>query len=78
VAVPLGALSDKGKDAGVWVFDEKTSTVTFRPVRIDQIGNETAILSSGVALGERIVALGAHLLHDGQRVRVSDVQASLP
>lgn len=77
-AVPLGALSDEGKQAGVWVFDEKTSTVAFRTVRIDQVGAETAILSSGVSVGERIVALGAHLLHDGQRVRISDVQASLP
>jgi RND family efflux transporter MFP subunit len=77
-AVPLGALRDEGKQAGVWVFDEKTSTVTLRPVRIDQVGAETAILSSGVSVGERIVALGAHLLHDGQRVRVGDVQASLP
>ncbi len=77
-AVPLGALSDEGEEAGVWVFDEKTSTVTFRPVRIDQVGAETAILSSGVSVGERIVALGAHLLHDGQRVRIRDAQASLP
>jgi RND family efflux transporter MFP subunit len=77
-AVPLGALRDEGQQAGVWVFDEKTSTVAFRPVRIDQVGAETAILSSGVSVGERIVALGAHLLHEGQRVRVGDVQASLP
>jgi RND family efflux transporter MFP subunit len=77
-AVPLGALRDEGKDAGVWVFDDKTSTVSFRPVRIDQVGAETAVLSSGVSVGERIVALGAHLLHEGQRVRTSDAQASLP
>ena len=77
-AVPLGALSDEGQQAGVWVFDEQTSTVAFRPVRIDQVGAESAILSSGVSVGERIVALGAHLLHDGQRVRISDAQASLP
>jgi RND family efflux transporter MFP subunit len=77
-AVPLGALRDEGKEAGVWVFDEKTSSVAFRPVRIDQVGAETAILSSGVSVGERIVALGAHVLHDGQRVRINDAQASLP
>jgi len=77
MAVPLGALSDEGKGAGVWVFDEKTSSVTFRPVRIDQVGVETAVLGSGVSAGERIVALGAHLLHDGQRVRINDAQASL-
>lgn len=77
-SVPLGALTDEGKEAGVWIFDEKTSTVTFRPVRIDQLGVETAILGSGVSVGERIVALGAHLLHDGQQVRAADAQASLP
>jgi RND family efflux transporter MFP subunit len=77
-SVPLGALTDEGKAAGVWVFDEKTSTVTFRPVQIDQLGVETAVLSSGVSVGERIVALGAHLLHDGQQVRAADAQASLP
>jgi len=77
-SVPLGALTDEGKAAGVWVFDDKTSTVTFRPVQVDQLGVETANLSSGVSVGERIVALGAHLLHDGQQVRVADAQASLP
>jgi len=77
-SVPLGALTDEGKGSGVWVFDAKTSTVTFRPVRIDQLGAETAILGSGLSVGEQIVALGAHLLHDGQRVRTAEAEASLP
>jgi len=77
-SVPLGALTDKGQGSGVWVFDGKTSTVTFRPVRIDQLSAETAILSSGLSVGDQIVALGAHLLHDGQQVRTSTDQASLP
>jgi RND family efflux transporter MFP subunit len=77
-SVPLGALTDEGQGSGVWVLDAKTSTVTFRPVRIDQLGAETAVLSSGVSVGEQIVALGAHLLHDGQLVRTSTAQASLP
>jgi hypothetical protein len=77
-AVPLGALTDEGKDSGVWILDGKTSTVTFRPVQIDQLGAETAVLRSGISVGERIVALGAHLLHEGQRVRTDDAQASLP
>jgi RND family efflux transporter MFP subunit len=77
-AVPLGALADEGKGAGVWIFDDKTSTVAFRHVEIRELGNETAILGGGVAIGERIVALGAHLLHQGQRVRVAEDQAGLP
>lgn len=77
-SVPLGALTDTGEGPGVWVFDEKTSTVTFRSVRISQLGAETAVLKSGVSVGERIVALGAHLLHEGQQVRAMETQASLP
>jgi RND family efflux transporter MFP subunit len=77
-SVPLGALTDEGQGSGVWVYDGKAATVTFRPVRIDQLGAETAILGSGLAVGEQIVALGAHLLHEGQRVRTADAQASLP
>ncbi|WP_374650514.1 efflux RND transporter periplasmic adaptor subunit [Dongia sp.] len=77
-SVPLGALIDEGNETGVWILDDKSSTVTFRPVRIDQLGAETAVLNSGIATGERVVALGAHLLHEGQRVRTSDFQAGRP
>lgn len=81
-SVPLGALTDEGSGPGVWVLDPKTSTVAFRPVRIDRLGAETAILGAGLSVGEAIVALGAHLLHDGQPVRTDSTaggaQASLP
>lgn len=77
-SVPLGALTDEGSETGVWILDDKTSTVTFRPVRIDQLGDETAVLSGGISVGEHVVALGAHLLHEGQSVRTSDSQASRP
>jgi RND family efflux transporter MFP subunit len=76
--VPLGALRDEGNGAGVWIFDAKSSTVAFRQVQIRQLGAETAILSDGISVGEQIVALGAHLLHEGQRVRVAADQAGLP
>lgn len=76
--VPLGALRDEGQGAGVWILDGKTSTVSFRRVEVRQLGAETAILSSGVSVGEQIIALGAHLLHEGQRVRVAADQAALP
>ncbi|HWU80579.1 MAG TPA: efflux RND transporter periplasmic adaptor subunit, partial [Caulobacter sp.] len=66
---PLSAIHDSGKGPGVWVIDPKTSTVNWRPVRVSAIGEETAVLSGGLNRGERFVALGAHLLHQGQRVR---------
>lgn len=70
LAAPLSALHDAGKGPGVWVVDAKTSTVNWRPVQVASIGQETAILSDGLRPGERFVALGAHMLHQGQRVRL--------
>jgi RND family efflux transporter MFP subunit len=66
--VPIGALHDNGKSTGLWVLDPATSSVSFRTVQVRGLAAETAVVS-GVHSGERIVALGAHLLHEGERVR---------
>jgi RND family efflux transporter MFP subunit len=75
-AVPLGAITDEGKGPGVWVLDGGTSVVSFRPVQIAEFGGESVILGGGVRVGETIVALGGHLLHDGQSVRSIDGQVA--
>lgn len=70
--VPLGAIRDVGKGPGVWVIrNGKQPSVTWRPVRIAALGEETATITSGLKAGERIVAMGAQLLHDGEPVRVA-------
>jgi RND family efflux transporter MFP subunit len=71
-AVPLGAITDEGKGPGVWVLDGSTSAVSFRPVQITEFGGESVILGAGVRVGETIVALGGHFLHEGQSVRTND------
>ena len=71
--VPLGALYDNGKSSGVWVVDPHSSSVSLRAVQVRRLAEETAIVS-GVNAGERVVALGAHLLHQGERVRLADDQ----
>jgi RND family efflux transporter MFP subunit len=75
VEVPLGALYDNGRSSGVWVVDAQSSSpsfraVAFRAVRVRRVAEETAIVS-GVDAGEHVVALGAHLLHDGDRVQIA-------
>ena len=54
------------------MLDGSTSAVSFRPVRIAEFGGESVILGDGVRVGETIVALGGHFLHEGQRVRTHD------
>jgi len=69
--VPLGALYDDGKSNGVWVVDPHSSSVLLRTVQVRRLAREIAVVS-GVESGERVVALGAHLLHQGERVRLVD------
>lgn len=75
--VPIGSITDRGRGPGVWVFDEKSSTVSFHAVQVLRLGEEDAIVSNGLRPGEQIVALGAHLLNEGQQVRVADQKASI-
>jgi len=70
VEAPIGAIYDAGKGPGVWIVDPKSSTVQWRPVRVAALTAETATISGGLNGGERFVALGAQLLHQGQKVRV--------
>src|SRR5437879_4969530 len=70
VLVPVGAVYDRGSGPGVWVVDDK-SEVKFRSVQIASIGQEEVVVSRGVDAGEKVVALGAHLLHEGQVVNAA-------
>ncbi len=69
VQLPVGAIHDRGSGPGVWIVDEK-SEVKFRSVQIASVGREEIVVSHGVDAGEKVVALGAHLLHEGQAVNV--------
>lgn len=73
VAVPVGAILDDGSRTGVWVISGATSTVKFTPVEIKRIGEDTAFIT-GIAIGEKVVALGAHLLENGATVRIASQQ----
>jgi RND family efflux transporter MFP subunit len=72
VEVPLSAITDEGKGTGVWIYNDDSSTISFKKVEIASLTSETAIIKSGIALNDKIIALGAHFLHEGQKVRLSD------
>jgi RND family efflux transporter MFP subunit len=75
--VPIASIIDRGNGPGVWELNTKTSTVSFRPVKVLRLGDEDAVLADGVKPGEEVVALGAHLLSDGQHVRLADEKGSI-
>lgn len=75
--VPVGSLLDKGKGTGVWVINGKNQKVTWRPVVVKQLDDEYAYVTGNIQSGDQIVALGAHLLREGELVRISS-KASHP
>ncbi|EIC84097.1 efflux RND transporter periplasmic adaptor subunit [Serratia sp. M24T3] len=70
--VPLAAIYDPGKGPGVWEISGKPATVSWQPVQILGLGDNTARVTGSLKPGEQVVALGAHLLHDGEAVRMAE------
>ncbi len=69
--VPIGALFDAGKGPGVWVLQGEPATVAWRPVTLLQLDDDSARVTGQIQREDLIVALGAHLLREGELVRVA-------
>jgi RND family efflux transporter MFP subunit len=72
VIVPLTSIHREGDRPAVWIYDPQTQQVALRPVTIAQYREDGAIIGSGLAPGERVVAAGVHKLLPGQKVRPYD------
>ena len=74
--VPIGAIFDPGKGPGVWLVEGETPRVTWRAVQIAGLSSESASVVGNLEAGDRVVALGAHLLHEGAQVRLAQSEAA--
>lgn len=77
--VPIGALFDPGKGPGVWRVEgtgPEGTKVTWRAVQLAGLGEDSALIGDGLKAGDRVVALGAHLLREGEPVRVFGAEAA--
>jgi RND family efflux transporter MFP subunit len=75
--VPIGAIFDPGKGPGVWLVEGERvegqgPRVTWRAVQISGLSDEGASVVGDLKGGDRVVALGAHLLHEGDHVRLAE------
>ncbi|ALM53037.1 efflux RND transporter periplasmic adaptor subunit [Halomonas huangheensis] len=70
--IPMGAILDRGKGPGVWLIEGSSPQVTWHAVQIAALGEESASVVGGLKAGDRVVALGAHLLHEGEQVRLPE------
>ncbi|WP_082616170.1 efflux RND transporter periplasmic adaptor subunit [Massilia sp. Root418] len=79
MSVPIGALYDAGKGPGVWLIQGEPAKVSWRPVTVQRLGEDNAQITGRTAgqikQGDRIVALGTHLLREGERVRLAGTAA---
>jgi RND family efflux transporter MFP subunit len=71
VEVPLSAVIAKGAEKYVWVVEAGSEVATSRAVEIAGTSGENLVVTGDLAAGDRIVAAGAHLLRDGQRIRAA-------
>ncbi|RIX49854.1 MAG: efflux RND transporter periplasmic adaptor subunit [Rhodocyclales bacterium GT-UBC] len=79
--IPVSALFDQGKGPGVWLVKAQEEQgqglqATWRAVQVAGLSGESAAISGGLAAGDRVVVLGAHLLHEGEPVRLADGSAA--
>lgn len=74
--VPVSAIVDNGVASGVWLLDQHKLVVGFRPVKLEGMGDEKALISHGIQAGEQVVALGVRLLREGDTVRVTGEEAA--
>jgi multidrug efflux pump subunit AcrA (membrane-fusion protein) len=72
LTVPIGALFDNGGGPGVWTIVDQPARVTWRAIKVNRIDDDSLSLSEGLKEGDRVVSLGAHLLHEGQEVRLAE------
>lgn len=69
--VPIAALFDQGKGPGVWIITGQPARVSWRAVQVEGLSDDMAKVIRGLSAGDEVVALGAHLLHDGETIRVA-------
>lgn len=67
--VPASAVLLEGGKRSVWVVDEQSKKVSRREIALDEM-TQYGLRVTGLAVGELVVAAGAHYLTDGQEVRL--------
>jgi len=78
--VPVRAVqADSGLEPRVWVLDPQSMTVSSQKVTIGRMSADMIEVTSGLAGGEEIVAVGAPYLAEGMKVtRMAQTEQAVP
>jgi membrane-associated protease RseP (regulator of RpoE activity) len=69
--LPLASILNRGTGPSVYVIG-KSGALELRPVKVASFTEDSALVTSGVSNGDRIVKLGIQKLNSGERVRDVD------
>jgi RND family efflux transporter MFP subunit len=71
--LPLAAILNRGTGPAVYVVDD-AGALKLRPVNVAAFTEESALVTAGIADGEKVVTLGVQKLVAGARVRVVEAR----
>lgn len=77
VTIPSVAVQTGPKGSFTYVVKDDL-TVDMRPIKVMQTENSTALVGSGLKVGERVVTTGQFQLHQGAKVQASEELANAP
>jgi multidrug efflux pump subunit AcrA (membrane-fusion protein) len=67
--IPATAIFHQGSAPAVWVIRAGDSALELRPVTVRTYTERSAVVTSGLAEGDRLVLAGVHTVFAGQHVR---------
>ncbi len=71
--LPLSAILNRGTGPSVYVV-EPNGTLTLKPVTLASFNEDTAVVTAGLASGDKVVTLGVQKLEAGLKVRTVDLR----
>jgi multidrug efflux system membrane fusion protein len=71
IRLPLTAIYDMDGGPLVWIVDHESSRVATRPVKLGAVHSDSVLVVGGLQGGETVVTAGVHMLHAGQKVKVT-------
>jgi membrane fusion protein, multidrug efflux system len=76
-AVPLAAVMQDATTPTIWLLDESATRIRRTPVTLIRLTRDAAIITGALKSGDRIVALGVHMLDADKPIRVVEQRAAL-
>ena len=70
--IPAAALTRTGDTPAVYVVSPNNNTLQLRPVAVRYYSDDTAAVSSGLSVGEKIVTAGVSRLTSGMKITLQD------